>query len=88
MVHLTSMLTQHALSIDIPRLGPGVKESALRCVLDLLGSAIAGIATAGPVATRAASAWAWAVTAACWAIWARSRVSSSWTSGWPARTQG
>ena len=56
MVHLTSMLAQHALSIDIPRLGPGVKESALRCVLDLLGSAIAGIATAGPVAIRAASA--------------------------------
>lgn len=56
MAHLTSMLAQHALSIDIPRLGPGVKETALRCVLDLLGSAIAGIATAGPVATRAASA--------------------------------
>lgn len=56
MVHLTSLLAEHARSLDVSRMAPAVKETALRCVLDLLGSAIAGIATAGTDAVRAASA--------------------------------
>lgn len=56
MVHLTSVLAEHARSLDISLMAPTVKEAALRCVLDLLGSAIAGMATTGTLATRAASA--------------------------------
>ena len=56
MVHLTNLLAEHAQSVDIKVMAPEVKEIALRCVLDLSGAAIAGIATPGTVAARAASA--------------------------------
>lgn len=53
MVHLTQILAEHALSIEVDALPPVLQEITLSCILDLLTAAVAGTGTEAPEALLA-----------------------------------
>ncbi len=55
MVHLTHLLADHALSIDVADLPGSVIERAGDCILDLMTAAIAGRGSQAPEAALSAS---------------------------------
>jgi len=51
-MYLTGILADHICSVSQVARPASIDETALRCILDLLGAAIAGAAAKGPIATR------------------------------------